>query len=194
MNIENRHLPELRRAISNNRYEETGTGIFVPSMDMIAGFSCETRVNGRDPQLTHNLLTLQGRRYLLGAAVAGTAQNTSFYIAPFTGDVTPNDSWTAANFTATATEFTGYDGANRILWDKAMHPTASSADNTSSAATFTLSTGQTGVTIRGFALLTASSKSATTGILVSAMRNDRPGLGEGDALSVRLTLVYQNPA
>lgn len=194
MNIEDRHLPELRRAIRNHKYEETDAGIFLPAMDQILGFSCETRVNGRDPQLTHNLLTLQGRRYLLGAAVAGTAQNTTFYIAPFTGDVTPLDSWTAANFTANATEFTGYDGTNRILWDKTMHATASSADNTASAATFTLSAGQTGVTIHGFGLLTAASKSATTGVLISAMRNDRPGLGEGDALSVRLTLTYQNPA
>lgn len=193
MNIE-RHLPELRRAIRNHKYEETENGILLPGQDQIIGISCETRVNGRDPQLTHNLLTLQGRRYLLGAAVAGVAQNTSFYIAPFTGDVTPNENWTAANFTANATEFTGYDGANRILWDKTMHPTASSADNTASAATFTLSAGQSNVTIRGFALLTASAKSATTGTLISAMRHDRPGLNEGDALSVRLTLTYQNPA
>ena len=193
MNIE-RHLPELRRAIRNHKYEETDTGIYLPAQDQILGFSCETRVNGRDPQLTHNLLTLQGRRYLLGAAVAGTAQVTQFYIAPFTGDVTPQESWTAANFTSNATEFTGYDGAIRILWDKVLHVTASSADNTAAPATFTLATGQTDVTIRGFALLTASAKSATTGTLISAMRHDRPGLNEGDALSVRLTLTYQNPA
>lgn len=193
MNIE-RHLPELRRAIRNHKYEETDTGIYLPAQDQILGFSCETRVNGRDPQLTHNLLTLEGRRYLLGAAVAGTAQVTQFYIAPFTGDVMPLESWTAANFAAAATEFTSYEGSTRVVWNRAMHATASSADNTANAAVFTLSAGQSNVTLRGFALLTASSKSATTGALLSAMRHDRPALGEGDALSVRLTLTYQNPA
>lgn len=191
MNIE-RHLPELRRAIRNNKHEFSDSGVVVPSMGVFAGFSCETRVNGRDPLLTHNLLTLEGRRYLLAAAVTGGPQTTQFYIAPFTGDVTPIDNWTAANFTANATEFTGYTSANRVLWDRLLHATASSSSNAASPADVELAAGQANVTIRGFGLLTASPKSATTGVLISAMRHDRPGLGEGDTLSVRLTLVYQN--
>ena len=187
-----KHLPELRRAIRNNKHEFTESGLVVPSMGLFAGFACETTVNGKDPQLTHNLLTLEGRRYLVGAAMTGVAQNTQFYIAPFTGNVTPADGWTAATFTATATEYTAYTSATRVQWSGALHATASSVDNSASPASIELSAGQSGVTLRGFGLLTASAKSATTGVLISAMRHDRPGLGEGDTLAVKLTLVYQN--
>ena len=187
-----KHLPELRRAIRNNKQEFTESGLVVPSMGLFAGFACETTVNGADPQLTHNLLTLEGRRYLIAAAVTGGTQTTQFYIAPFTGNVTPADGWTAATFTATATEYTDYTSATRVLWNRALHATASSADNAASAASIELDVGQTGVTLRGFGLLTASAKSATTGVLISSMRHDRPGLGEGDTLAVKLTLVYQN--
>ena len=64
-----KHLPELRRAIRNNKHEFTESGLVVPSMGLFAGFACESTVNGADPQLTHNLLTLEGRRYLIAAAV-----------------------------------------------------------------------------------------------------------------------------
>lgn len=187
-----KHLPELRRAIRNNKHEFTESGILVPSMGIFAGFACETTVNGKDPQLTHNLVTLEGRRYLLAAALTGGAQHTSFYIAPFTGNVTPVDGWTAASFAGTATEYTAYTSATRVLWSRVLHGTDSSAANTAAPADIEINTGETGVTIRGFGLLTSSAKSATTGVLVSAMRHDRSGLGEGDTLSVRLTMVYQN--
>lgn len=193
MNIQNL-MTTIRRAIQDGDYEATDSGLLIRKMGVFAGVSCETHVNGKDRQTTHNLLPLQGLRYLLAAGAMGGAQTSAFYIAPFTNDVTPNDGWTAANFPTTAGEYTNYEGANRLAWTKTLHPTAASVSSAASPADFTLSAGETDVNLRGFAVLTAPSKGATTGTLISAIRHERDNLREGDTLSVRLTLVYQNAA
>lgn len=192
MNIE-KHLPELRRAVRNGHYEPTESGVLFPRVGLYTGFSCETTVNGKDPQLTHNLLTLEGRRYLLRSALSlGQAVLSEMWIAPFTNDVTVQESWTAATFHTSANEYEDYTSATRVKWDKAAHPTASSASNTAVPADFTLATGQADVTIRGFGLLTNSGKRSGQGVLISAQRHNRPGLGEDDVIGVRMTLEYRN--
>lgn len=137
-----------------------------------------------------NLVVAQGRDYQLGAAYAQSPQKTAFYIAPFSGNVTPQDSWTGANFTANATEFTNYVEATRVLWNKDA-VAAGAISNTTNPATFTVGVG--GGTIRGFALLESSAKSATTGILSAATRlaTDKV-LEEGEEIRVRYVLTLNN--
>lgn len=194
MNID-KHLPELRRAIRNHKYEFTQDGVLVPNMGLHAGFLFETTVNGKDRQVTPNMVPKQGRVYLLSAAL-NLLSPTAFYIMPYTADATPAEDWTAANFESKATEFTGYESAvNRLQWNRTLDGSGGSkAGNAADPADFELSAGQTDVTFYGFGLSTAQAKSSNQGVLISATRHVRPGLNAGDNVSVRLTLEYKNAA
>lgn len=139
-----------------------------------------------------NIVVAQGRNYQLSAAWAQGPQKTAFYVAPFSGNVTVQDTWTGANFTANATEFTNYVEATRQLWDKDA-VAASAVGNTTTPAVFTAGVG--GGTIRGFALLEASAKSAVTGILAAAARlTVDKELEEGEEIRVRYVLTLDNDA
>jgi len=127
----------------------------------------EVSVNGGPWEIEPNLVVTEGLNYLLSAALAGGTQKTTFYIALFGGNVTPVAGWTGANFAANSTEFTNYDEATRQPWnDDAV--SGGSIGNNTTPATFTIGVG--GGTIRGAALVEASAKSATSGILVAAAR------------------------
>lgn len=143
----------------------------------------EVSINNGPWELIENLIPLEGRNYMLGAALDGVAQQTAFFIALFSGNVTPLDTWTAANFVANATEFTNYDEATRVSWAKG-DVAAAAIDNSVTPALFTLGVG--GGTVRGAALVTASAKSATTGILIAASRfvADKV-LAEDDEIRIR---------
>lgn len=146
----------------------------------------EISVNNGPWEVCENLIPVEGRNYILGAAVDGTAQQTAFYVALFSGNVTVLDSWTAANFVANATEFTNYDEATRVLWQKG-DVAAAAIDNSVTPALFTI--GVAGGTVRGAALVTASAKSAGTGVLIAASRfvADKV-LAEDDEIRVRYSL------
>lgn len=118
-------------------------------------------------EVSPNLIVTEGLNYILASALGAVAQKTTFYVALFGGNVTPVAGWTGANFTANATEFTNYDEATRVLWaDDAV--AAGVIGNNATPAEFTISTG--GGTVRGAALIEASAKSSTSGILVAAAR------------------------
>ena len=196
LNIPAKELPELRRAYANHKWEDTEQGIRIAGRELFIGSSCETRVNGTDPLLTHNIIPTAGRRHLLFSAVSGASQQTSYYIAAFANNATPVDGWLASNIGGSGSaieEFTDYAAGTRPLWQKDNHGTASSVTNDANPAAFTLSDD---AHIYGFLLVTNSAKTPNagynTGTLVSAIRNERANLVSGDALSARLTLVYQN--
>src|SRR3546814_20666005 len=82
-----------------------------------------------------------------------------WYVAPWSNNVNPASTWTAANFTATAGEFTAYDETARPVWtpgDIADQTVSSVLDD----AEFTINSAGK---IYGAALLGASAQSATTG-------------------------------
>ncbi len=127
----------------------------------------EVSINDGPWHIEPNLVVTEGLNYLLSAALAGGAQKTTFYIALFGGNVTPAANWTGANYTANSTEFTNYNEATRVLWQKDA-VSAGSIGNNTNPAVFTMAAG--GGTVRGAALIEASAKSATSGILVAAAR------------------------
>lgn len=127
----------------------------------------EVSVNGGPWEIEPNLVVTEGLNYLLASALGGAAQKATFNLAVFGGNVTPVASWTGANFAANATEFTNYDEATRVAWqDDAV--AAGAIGNNTNPAVFTIGAG--GGTIRGAALVEASAKGATSGILVAAAR------------------------
>src|SRR3546814_8018288 len=105
--------------------------------------------------------------------LGGHASGSALYIAPYTGDVVPQAGWTGTNFATNATEFTGYEGANRVPWTTVAATSTAQLINTATlaAATITLSTGGP-YTIRGAGLIEGQAKSAATGSLIVASRFD----------------------
>lgn len=162
-----RHCDEALRAIRAHKYDRTDSGIVIPSMKLAIGGVFEVAVGDGPWDVAPNLIVTEGLNHLLSVALAQGTQKAAFYLAPFSGNVAVPATWTGANFTTNATEFTNYTEANRVLWEKGA-VAAGSVGNAATPGVFTMDTG--GGTIRGMALLEASAKSATTGVLIAAAR------------------------
>lgn len=166
-NLSGRARRELSRALANHRYERTDGGIVVPSMKLSIGGFFEVAVGDGPYEIAPNLIPTEGLNHILDVALSQATQKLAFYIALFSGNVTPQATWTGANWVANATEFTNYAEATRQAWAEAG-VAAGSVTNSASPASFTIGAG--GGTVRGAALVEASAKSATTGVLVAAAR------------------------
>ena len=187
-----RHSGELMRALRNNHYEVTDNGlILLPKMGVYMGGLFSHACNSKDWRDDPNLLPTQGLTDAVGVWLAGVAQSDPWYIAPFSGNVTVAASWTAQNFTANATEFTGYDEATRVEFDEAT-PAAGAVNNTAIPATFTMTAGSNN--IWGVGLLNASPKSDVTAgkILAAATKFAavRSLPTAGDELNIKYTLTF----
>lgn len=144
-----------------------------------------------DPVIwTPNRVVNQGLNYILNAAFRGEGVISSWYIAPFAANVTPAAGLTAATFTSTQTEFTNYDEPNRVVWTPDASASAQELINSASPAVFTIGSGvQT--TIYGAALLSAQSKSSTSGTLAAAglLPSGLTGLAEGYEVRIRYRIT-----
>lgn len=191
-NITGRLRSEILRAMRNNKHDITPAGIFIPGANIRLGGRyghSVTRDGARSERIEGtNLIVNEGLTYAIKAAVAGFSQISTWYIAPFSGNVTPVAGLTAATFTATQTEFTNYDESTRVEWDQQAE-SGQEINNSGFESAFTIATG--GGSVWGFGLLSASAKSATTGTLLSCykMAAQRSGLLAGDVLNVDFALV-----
>lgn len=184
---------DAARAIRNFKYEHTDDGrIHVAGgvNALIGGYFRHRYAPPGQPFgpvcIEPNRLVTEGLVKLVNL-LGGHVSSAALYIAPFSGNVTPQADWTGANFTANATEFTSYVGANRLPWTTVAATASPQIINTAAlaAATFTLSAGGP-YTIRGAGLLEAPVKSAITGALIVASRFDADltGLVAGGKLAL----------
>jgi hypothetical protein len=179
------HRREFARAVANHQYEVSPQGLFFPAQKLFIGGAMETTLNGRDPDVSPNIIPTEGLNHLLSILVAGGTQVNPWYVALFSGNVTPGASYTAANFTSNATEFTGYSETTRVAYVDGTIA-AGAVDNDASRAEFTMTTS---ATIYGGALLSASAKSSTSGTLLAAARfSASRAVVSGDTLQVKYTL------
>jgi hypothetical protein len=187
MNAYNARRAAALRASNDARYVESASGLMVPAGD-VEVFLRPKGGERRLVEIAPNLMPAASRTYQIKAALAGFAQISTWYIAPFSNAVDPTSALTAANFHATLAEFTNYDEVTRIEWDQDAEASQSIA-NAATLATITCSAG--GGTINGIAVLSVSTKSSGAGTLLSAIRfgTARP-LEEGDELSFRYTATY----
>lgn len=171
-----------KRAILDGNFEETENGVFIPTTRSLVQGVVVYNKRGEPEEVTHNLIVSQGLNYLLEAATGGTSAIGSWYVAVFTGDVTVQASWTAANFATNATEFTNYENANRPAWN-ASAVSGGARDSFANKAEF--KSAENGVTLRGAALISSSSKGGASGILMGATRfTTSKGLDEDEILDV----------
>lgn len=190
--LQPRHWRELYRHFRNFNYEVDDENNLLISHAKISGVYEIEAPDGLGVQRVANLLTTEGCNHLLSVGVAGGSQVGTWYIAPFSGNVTVADTWTAATFAATATEITtSYSESTRVAFVEST-PASKSTNNSSNPAVFTSNT--TNVLIWGIGLLSSSTKGSTSGTLLSAAKYStvRSLPASGDQLSVAYTLTLAN--
>lgn len=152
-------------------FKKSDGGILVHDGIMARGRYVHS-VNGQDERVDHNLIPSAGILHILDVTLRNQTQNAAWYIAPYSGAVTPAANWTAANFAANATEITsgteGYSETTRPQWVPAA-AASGKISNLAAKASFTI-VATTTLNINGAGLLSANAKGATSGVLVSASR------------------------
>jgi len=191
-----RHWRNLARLFRNHAWERNDDGDILIAHARIGGVFSTFAPDGLGEVETHNLLCTDGINYLLACGVGnGVGSNTSpsaFFIAPFSGNVTVADTWTAANFASTATELTTqYSESTRVSFVDSV-PASKSVNNTASPAEFTAASDN--VNIWGIGLLSNSTKGSTSGVLLSAAKYSsvRNLPTTGDKISIKYTLTLAN--
>lgn len=179
-----RHFGAFARALANFRYERTPSGIYLTDHKLSIGGVFTAYANGELVARGHNTVMLAARNDVLNVYFRGAAATSSRFIAPFSNNVVPAETLTAANFNSTQTEFTNYTEATRPAWTTNGNATAQVLSNSAAPASYTFDTG--GGTVYGAGLLTVATKGATTGLLVSAgMFDDPVTLNAGGVLNIR---------
>lgn len=186
---------DAARAIRNHKYELSPHGIYVPGARAFIGGAFRTAIcpagGAFGPwQIDQNRVVKEGLIDILKVYFTGGAQQTAFYLAPYSGNVTPQDSWTAANFAANATEFEGYTSATRVQWTPTAPTTVASVGNSANIAASTLILNAA-ANLYGIAMIGgANTKSATTGKLVAAspFETPRTNMAIGDKLAVEYVI------
>lgn len=184
---------QIAQALAGHQYEFTDDArLYLPRHKLLLGGVFTVDVNGGDKGIAPNLVVNEGLTDLLKVYFQSGSQATGFYLAPFSGNVAPVATLTAANFTSTQTEFTDYSQSARVAWTPPGTAISSpSIDNTASPATFSVNADSK--TVWGFGLLTAQAKSATTGVLVAAAQfSTSKSVNDGDSLNASYSFTASN--
>lgn len=192
MNDLMKHRGEVLRALANRHFEPTGDGgiLIGAGINVIpmGAFECEHRRRGDLIERTvgSNVVPVEALNHILSVILAGGSQVSTWYMALFEGNVTPNSSLTAATFASSTTECTSYDEATRVEYKEGA-PAGGAIDNASNRAIFTMNATKT---VYGGALLSTSAKSSTAGVCLAAARFAAArNVVASDELSVRYTLT-----
>lgn len=181
---------ELSQHVRNKNYEPTEQGIYIPKAKLnIAGAFTHDVLHpdgSREGAITDpNLVVNEGLDAVLDIMFHNDTQISTWYVGIFEGNYTPVAGLTAASVTADSTEFTGYDEATRVEYEEAA-ASSQSITNSANTADFTINSG---ATIYGAFLVSASAKSATTGTLFSASRFSASRVvASSDSLQITYTI------
>lgn len=165
--LQPRHWRELGRKVRNHQYDIDDNGVVVVAHARVSGVFKITTPAGAVTQ-SKNLWTTEGLNYLLSAGLGNGTRYPTFYIAPFSGNVTLSDTLTAATFASTVTELTTqYTNPTRIEWIETV-PADKNINNEANPQTLT--TAVDSVTVWGLGLLSSSTKGSTAGVLIAATK------------------------
>lgn len=163
----------LAAMVEAGQYETDNGAILFPKAGIIAQGEYFHTVNGKDLQVSPNLLPDQGLNYLVNVGFHTLAKVNNWYLALFASNVEPAANWTAAAFPATASEIVsateGYTGANRPRFESTASNGKSVDNLTGGEAAFEIVTA-TQLTVTGAALLSDQLKGSTAGVLASATK------------------------
>jgi hypothetical protein len=183
-------LNEIRRRVGQFDYELSNNGVLFPKMGIVVGGVFTVSDADGNKEVCPNLITDQGLNQIINTMLppgGAFVQITQWYIAPFSGNVTPDATWTAANFVATATEFTAYASATRPALTIASPTSTKANGNGASPADITFSAGGP-FNVYGAAIVSVATKSSATGVMLAATRFTNPRLAQ--AAPDKLTIQY----
>lgn len=161
-------------------------------MNDIVGFNNWATIRARDSQgrvrweaRAKNLLTTEGRNYLLGAGLTGQTASSNWFFG-----LIDNSGYSAVSVSDTLashsgwTENTDYTSETRVTWSK--NSPSSAQVTTATASSITMSAG---VSIRGLFLASDNTKGGTSGTLLcvvpfSAVR----AMGNGESWELEYTV------
>jgi hypothetical protein len=170
MNIQ-KHADEIVGFINSGDFEETEGGLLIHRAIRARGTYVHS-VNGEDERVDHNLVPAEGIAHFLSTTLGAGAKLSNWYLAVFSGAVTPAANWTAANFAANATEIVsqteGYSNATRPQWTPAA-VASGVIGNLANRAVFNITCTST-LNISGAALLSDNTRGGVSGVLISASR------------------------
>ena len=149
---------------------QNDAGLLVPDHKLLMGgsFHAELIRDGKsiDEFDFDNIVVNEGLNTVLNVVFKGASQITSWFIGLFSGNYTPISTDTAATFSVSSTEFSGYAAGVRQAYTT-VSSTAQLITNTASKASFVF-TG--GATLYGAFLSSTSTINGVTGVLMSAAR------------------------
>jgi len=169
-----RHAGEFSKAMRGNKFEISPNGVLLSEAKIfVRGLYSHRRrtKDGAEQWIDDpNLLPTEGINALLDNMNA--ASGLAAYISLYSGNVSPQSTWTASNYTIQSTEITsgseGYSEGTRQLWSAAA-ASSGSKDNYASPAVFSIVTAGT-LFVNGIGLHTNSGKGNPAGKLFSATR------------------------
>lgn len=168
-----KHEKDIARFIRNGDYELTEGGVLIHSAILAHAGRYYDSINGAPMQFAgENLIPAEGIAHVLNTVWGAEAKQATWYIALFSGNVTPAPTWTAANFAANATEITSLtEGYSQTTRPEFVDAAASGGvlGNLASRAVFTIVCSTT-LNIYGAGLLSSNVRGGTSGILSSASR------------------------
>lgn len=194
MSINKNARRDIGRALRNFKYERTPGGILIRGglNKLVNGAFKHTLYQeaGNDAALDPNKVVDEGLIKMLNVFFNGEAAITAWYVSLFSGDVSPAEGWTGANWWAAATEQTNYTPGTRplLVTETATTP---SVGNVGHEAMFTFV--GTGRNAYGAVLVSQSAKTAG-GVLFAGTRfaNPRLNLGAPDRLGVEYVVTAQD--
>lgn len=131
-----------------------------------------------------NLIVNQGLDELLNATLAAQTQHTAWYVGLLASSPSPAAAWTKTE--VGAADFVAYDEANLQTWTPNGASSGQAVTNSSSPATFTISTN--GSTIGGAYLASANTKAVEGGAALiyaaGAFTGGNKSADDGDTLEV----------
>lgn len=126
----------------------------------------------------HNLQPEEGRDHMMKAIWKGGTQVSTWYIALFEGNYTPQPDIKAADFPTVAQECTAYSSTTRKEF--VSGPVSSGAlDNSANRAEFEFTADKT---VYGGVITSSSTKGSTNGVLISAVRFASPKVCEAGSI------------
>ena len=146
------HLVEMARVIRNGQWRQTESGLEIPTMRLKwSGIFRSFCNDGLGETIDHNLITVEGIKHALDVILHGATQYTTWYLAPWTDNVTEQATWTAATFASAAGKLTTqYTQSTRVAFAEAAATDLGVTTNAASPATFT--SAEDNVVIRGLGL------------------------------------------
>jgi hypothetical protein len=151
----------------NVKFEQTESGLQIPTQELFVGGVYEIYVNGELVEELPNLVTTEGLNYLLEVALAGGSQISNWYVTAYKNAVTPAANWDASNFDSTADEIDATDvtAATRQPWSNAAVSSAQ-VDNYASKAEYTVLSAT--LDLNGVAFVSNANYGDVTGKVLSA--------------------------